>query len=122
MTLVDGACAYLASDGHCRLHAVAGAEAKPWPCRAYPATFVEDGETVRVSVSIECACILASIGGTEGEPLVPPSARTIADLAGVPRVARLPEPIVGVAPGQSVVLYEGSRVVGSATITATSRS
>jgi lysine-N-methylase len=107
VTLVDGACAYLASDGHCRLHAVAGAEAKPWPCRAYPATFVEDGETVRVSVSIECACILASIGGTEGEPLVPPSARTIADLAGVPRVARLPE---------RLLVHGGSQVSRSAII------
>jgi len=32
---------------------------------------------------------------------------------------RLTEAAVGVAPGQAVVLYEGSRVVGSATITAT---
>jgi tRNA-specific 2-thiouridylase len=31
----------------------------------------------------------------------------------------LDEPAAGVAPGQAVVLYEGSRVVASATITAT---
>jgi len=31
----------------------------------------------------------------------------------------LDEPAVGVAPGQAVVLYDGSRVVAAATITAT---
>ncbi|MFP5283227.1 MAG: tRNA methyl transferase PRC-barrel domain-containing protein, partial [Actinomycetes bacterium] len=31
----------------------------------------------------------------------------------------LAEPVAGVAPGQAAVLYDGSRVVGSATITAT---
>ncbi|MBC9957071.1 tRNA 2-thiouridine(34) synthase MnmA [Yimella sp. cx-51] len=36
-------------------------------------------------------------------------------------VVRLDERTRGVAPGQSVVLYEGTRVVGSATITRTSR-
>ena len=35
---------------------------------------------------------------------------------------RLDERVRGVAPGQSVVLYEGTRVVGSATVTATSRA
>lgn len=34
----------------------------------------------------------------------------------------LDEPLRGVAPGQSVVLYEGTRVVGSATVAATERS
>ena len=37
-------------------------------------------------------------------------------------VVRLDERTRGVAPGQSVVLYEGTRVVGSATITRTGRS
>lgn len=32
------------------------------------------------------------------------------------------EPVRGVAPGQAVVLYDGSRVVGSATIAATRRA
>lgn len=36
-------------------------------------------------------------------------------------VVRLEERTRGVAPGQSVVLYEGTRVVGSATITSTTR-
>jgi tRNA-uridine 2-sulfurtransferase len=31
----------------------------------------------------------------------------------------LDEPLVGVAPGQAVVLYDGDAVIGSATITAT---
>ncbi|MGL4178833.1 MAG: tRNA 2-thiouridine(34) synthase MnmA [Dermatophilaceae bacterium] len=37
-------------------------------------------------------------------------------------VVRLGRRVRGVAPGQSVVLYDGTRVVGSATITATSRA
>ena len=36
-------------------------------------------------------------------------------------VVDLDDPVRGVAPGQSVVLYEGTRVVGSATIGETSR-
>jgi tRNA-specific 2-thiouridylase len=34
----------------------------------------------------------------------------------------LKEPLRGVAPGQAAVLYDGTRVLGSATIAATSRS
>jgi tRNA-specific 2-thiouridylase len=34
----------------------------------------------------------------------------------------LGEPLRGVAPGQAAVLYDGSRVLGSATIAATSRA
>ncbi|BFO15547.1 hypothetical protein SHKM778_19350 [Streptomyces sp. KM77-8] len=32
------------------------------------------------------------------------------------------EPVRGVAPGQAIVLYDGTRVVGSATIATTSRA
>src|SRR4051812_31775922 len=39
-----------------------------------------------------------------------------------PLVVALREPIRGVAPGQAVVLYDGDRVLGSATIDATSRA
>ncbi len=35
---------------------------------------------------------------------------------------RLLEPAQGVAPGQAVVIYDGTRVVGSATITRTART
>ncbi|HCA85648.1 MAG TPA: tRNA 2-thiouridine(34) synthase MnmA, partial [Streptomyces sp.] len=37
------------------------------------------------------------------------------------RVA-LTEPVRGVAPGQAIVLYDGTRVVGSATIATTERA
>ncbi|MBM6400573.1 tRNA 2-thiouridine(34) synthase MnmA [Phycicoccus sonneratiae] len=52
--------------------------------------------------------------GTE----VPATAR----VAGEGVEVRLAERVRGVAPGQSVVLYDGSRVVGSATITGTGRA
>jgi tRNA-specific 2-thiouridylase len=48
-------------------------------------------------------------------------ARVDEDAADVVHV-RLDERVRGVAPGQSVVLYDGTRVVGSATIAATSRA
>ena len=51
----------------------------------------------------------------------PAWARVDDDLAEVVHV-RLDEPVRGVAPGQSVVLYDGTRVVGSATIASTARS
>jgi tRNA-specific 2-thiouridylase len=35
---------------------------------------------------------------------------------------RLLDPASGIAPGQAVVVYDGSRVVGSATISATRRA
>ena len=35
---------------------------------------------------------------------------------------RLLDPAYGIAPGQAVVMYDGTRVVGSATITRTSRA
>jgi tRNA-specific 2-thiouridylase len=43
---------------------------------------------------------------------VPATARAAGDLVDV----ELAEPLLGVAPGQAVVLYDGSRVVGSATV------
>ncbi len=48
-----------------------------------------------------------------GEPLP-----ALVDVAGDRLVATLEQPAVGVAPGQSLVMYDGTRVVGSATITA----
>jgi tRNA-specific 2-thiouridylase len=57
-----------------------------------------------------------------GDP-VPAKARVerVADEGGVHRdslVVRLTDPLRGVAPGQTVVLYQGSRVLGQATIDA----
>ena len=64
--------------------------AKPRGCRVYPATFVDDGEHIRVSMSVECPCVLASAGVEGGAPLVDPEARTRADLINVTRVGVLP--------------------------------
>jgi len=38
---------------------------------------VDDGESVRVSVGVECACVAASAGRAGGAPLVDPTARTL---------------------------------------------
>ncbi|MGE0785561.1 MAG: YkgJ family cysteine cluster protein [Sandaracinaceae bacterium] len=60
VALHDGACAFLDADGACGVHAELGARAKPIACQIYPATFVDDGVTVRASVAPECACVFAS--------------------------------------------------------------
>jgi lysine-N-methylase len=65
----DGACAYLDTDGLCRIHAEAGASAKPIGCRTFPARFLDVGHEIRVSPRLECACIFASARGERGEPL-----------------------------------------------------
>ncbi len=52
-----------------------------------------------------------------GEP-VPGTARVAGDRLDV----ELDEPLLGIAPGQAVVLYDGTQVLGSATIDATSRT
>ena len=91
VALVDNCCAYLGGDGRCGLHAAAGADAKPATCRIYPATFVDDGETIRVSLGVECPCALDSVGKDGGAPLVAPHARTRADLPPGARVVELPE-------------------------------
>jgi lysine-N-methylase len=91
VALVDGRCAYLGDDGRCSIHVAGGADAKPRGCRVYPASFVDDGEAVRVSVGAECACVLASVGRPGGAPLVDPGARTRADLGPGARVTTLAE-------------------------------
>lgn len=45
-----------------------------------------------------------------------------AELAGEELRVRLDSPARGIAPGQAVVLYDGTRVVGSATIATTERT
>lgn len=93
VALVDNCCAYLGGDGRCGIHAAAGIDAKPATCRIYPATFVDDGETIRVSLGVECPCALDSVGGSGGAPLVPESARRTADLPEGARVVALPDPL-----------------------------
>ncbi len=68
----DGRCAYLEGEGRCSLHAKGGPEAKPLGCRTFPTSFIDDGESVRVSVAVECACVLASVGRPGGAPLLDP--------------------------------------------------
>lgn len=97
---VDGRCAYLAESGRCEVHHRAGAQAKPLGCRAYPATWIDDGEAVRVSVGIECACVVASIDRPGGEPLVPRGATRRRDLPTDLPVLALPD-LVPIAPGKT---------------------
>ncbi len=94
VALVNGRCAYLADDDRCAIHAKAGALAKPAGCRMYPALYVFDGAAVRVSVSVECACVLASVttASDDGEPLAPNEA-TAAFLEPTAHIARLPESV-----------------------------
>ena len=91
VALVDGRCAYLADSGWCALHTKAGAAAKPLGCSLFPASFLDDGERVRVSTWVECACVLASVGRPGGAPLIAPEARVRADLDPTVHIARLPE-------------------------------
>jgi lysine-N-methylase len=89
---VDGRCAFLESDARCGLHREAGPEAKPLACRFYPASLVDDGVAVRVSLAPECACVFASIG-ERGDPLVPRGARTYAEIDPEARTIHLPDPV-----------------------------
>lgn len=68
----DGACGFLRDDGLCAVHREGGAAAKPWGCRSFPRTFVDDGVAVHVSAKPECPCVLDPRGG-EPEPLVDPA-------------------------------------------------
>lgn len=94
----DGRCAYLEGEGRCSLHARGGPEAKPLGCRTFPTSFVDDGESVRVSVAVECACVLASVGRPGGAPLLDPRLVTRGDLDERIDITRLPDR-AQVAPG-----------------------
>ncbi|MBM4359665.1 MAG: YkgJ family cysteine cluster protein [Deltaproteobacteria bacterium] len=59
VAMVDGACAFW-TPGGCRVHAAGGPRAKPAGCRLYPASFVDEGERVSVTVLPECACAFRS--------------------------------------------------------------
>jgi lysine-N-methylase len=92
---VDGACAYLARDGRCAIHALGGPAAKPFGCSLFPARFVDDGEAIRVTPLVECACVVRSATGElpHGEPLVPGGAVTRSQLPPWVHVTTLPEAI-----------------------------
>ena len=88
---VEGRCVFL-HGARCGLHALGGPTAKPLPCRHYPAMLMDDGERVRVSLGPECACVFASLGRSDGEPLVPAYAKTLEDLGPVEPM-RVPDPV-----------------------------
>lgn len=100
----DGACVFLGDDGRCRIHARAGAAAKPRGCRSFPAQLVDDGEAVRVSVTVECPCVLSSLEPVApdhpqpGDPIVPAGAKLAGVLPRGTRVVQLGE-TVAVSPG-----------------------
>lgn len=94
VALVDGRCAYLGDDGRCGVHARGGADQKPLGCAAYPAIFVDDGESIRVSINVECACVAASAGRSDGAPLLPEGAKVRADLDPALVIDRIPDHLV----------------------------
>jgi lysine-N-methylase len=82
VTLVDGRCAFLQGDLGCGIHRASGPDQKPLGCRTYPARFVDDGEAIRVTPWLECACVFTSGAGTArgGELLVGEQVQTRAEL------------------------------------------
>lgn len=89
----DGRCVLLDDEDLCSLHSIGGPNAKPHGCRFYPAAFADDGTEVRVSVGPECACVFASVGVTDGAPLVPATAKTFGDVRYRARVVSVPDPV-----------------------------
>ena len=112
VTYCEGRCAYLGDDDLCALHAAGGPAAKPVVCQTFPATFVDDGESVRVSVAVECACVLASVERAGGAALVPAGARVRGDLDATLVVDRLDDH----------VMVTAARVVPRAAFVAWSRA
>jgi lysine-N-methylase len=111
--LIDGCCAYLDGNRRCSLHASAGPPAKPLGCRSFPATFTDDGECIRISVAVECACVLASLHQRGGIPLVRPESRTRADLEEGIFISELPArlPLTASSDGPRSDLAGWSRAV-----------
>ena len=90
VTMVDGRCPYLLNDGRYRIQTASTAESKPLGCRNFLSTFVDDGVAVRVSVAVECPCVLASLKGKVGDSLVPAGAKRASDLLPGSPVVHLP--------------------------------
>lgn len=106
MAMVDGRCPQICADGRCGLHVRGGEGAKPVGCRSYPATLIDDGESVRVSVAGECQCVFESLGSAEGSVLS--AGRVARDLEPGLTVRRLPVEIE-VAPGHRAPVREVAR-------------
>lgn len=90
MTLVDGVCLQLEAEARCGLHVRGGSSAKPVGCRTFPAALVDDGETLRVALGLECDCAFDR-ASADGRPLLPDAATTD-DLVDLP-IRRLPQAI-----------------------------
>ena len=70
VAMIDGRCAYLAPDGACVLHREGK---KPSGCRMYPAAFVDDGESLRLTAAPECRCVFVSARRMTTPPGPPPT-------------------------------------------------
>ncbi len=104
VAIVDGRCAYL--DGSlCSLHRAGDARSKPLGCNLFPLALVDDGERVRASVSVECACVLSSVGKPGGSPIVAESALVRGDLDPAIVVDELPQ-VVDLSASQKGSLAE----------------
>ena len=98
VAIVDGRCAYL-EGSLCGLHKVGGPGGKPLGCNLFPLALVDDGTRVRACVSVECSCVLSSVGKPGGEPILAESTRVRGDLDPALVLDDLPEwvPIAGEA-------------------------
>jgi lysine-N-methylase len=95
VTMTDGQCPFL-SKARCTLHERGGTNGKPLGCRVFPNSYADDGEAVRVSVQLECPCVVKSgvmKSSDEGEPLVAPGAKE-GDLDRRVHITRIPERVV----------------------------
>jgi len=84
VTLVDGRCGYLEPSGRCGIHAASAASWKPFGCRTFPLSFVDDGTSVRVVPRPECACVprSARVEGTVGTAGPPGGGGGVSAMAG----------------------------------------
>lgn len=79
VAIVDGRCAFL-EGSLCALHKAGGPKGKPLGCNLFPLALVDDGTRVRASVSVECSCVLASVGKPGGDPILAESVRVRGDV------------------------------------------
>lgn len=94
VTMRDGQCPFLSDSARCVVHERAGSDAKPLGCTIFPKSFADDGEAVRVSVQVECACVMASAAlAEEGEALLDGGVTTEGDLHRRVHITRLPDEI-----------------------------
>ena len=88
--------------------------------RAYPATVNEAESTQLARRAVEITLNEYRAGTQNFTTVVTAQALQLNNEVAALQV-RLSRRLRGVAPGQAVVLYDGTRVVGSATITSTGR-